>query len=150
MSSRLGREPGIRQAAVIFGREIADSLARFWSDVDPEFARAICNHAYGTMYSRVVLPKRDRELCAVMALTCLDKQPQLVAHLKGALHCGATRDEVMEVILQSHLYAGVPATMNALVTLRQVFAELDGTRPRRPARRRAQDAGRRTARPPGR
>lgn len=123
-----GRSRGIRQAARIFGPELAEGLDRFWTGLDPDFERAIIDHAYGTMYSRTVLPQGVRELCAVMALTVLDKQPQLAAHLKAALHCGARREEVAEVLMQSHLYAGIPVTMNAISTMRQVFAELDGAR----------------------
>jgi 4-carboxymuconolactone decarboxylase len=133
----LSREPGIRQAEKIFGKAFAKELARFWSDLDGEVARSICNHAYGTMYSREVLSQRERELCVVMTLAALDKQPQLAAHIKAALHCGASRAEVMEVIVQAHLYAGIPATMNSLVTMRQVLSELPvEKRPRRKPRSR--------------
>jgi 4-carboxymuconolactone decarboxylase len=137
----LSGEPGIRQAARIFGRDLAAAIAASWSDVDPEFARAICNYAYGTMYARDVLPARDRELCVVMTLTALDKQPQLAAHIQAALHCGATRAEVTEAILQAHLYAGIPATMNGLATLRTVLASARfahaGAVPGRPRRKQA-------------
>ena len=120
----LRNEPGIRHAAKIFGEEKAEMIAEFWSDLDEHFAKAICNYSYGEMYSRDVLPQRDRELCAVMALTCLAKPLALKVHVEAALTCGATKKEVTEVICQAHIYAGIPATMDGLVIMREAIAEM--------------------------
>ncbi len=121
----LTEQPGIKQAEVIFGKPVAKQLADFWSeDVDADFAKAICNYAYGFMYSRTVLSSKQRELCSCMALTILKDDTELGLHIEAAINCGATKEEITEVILQAHLYAGIPVTMAALRTLRRVFKQL--------------------------
>lgn len=125
LKNKLKSEFGIKNAAKLFGEEAADALAGVWSDVDEEFAKAICNYSYGTMYSREVLSQKTRELCAVMTLTALDKQPALGFHVKAALRCGASKDEVREAILQAHLYAGIPCVMPSLATMNQVVKEFN-------------------------
>ncbi len=121
----LSGEPGIRNAARIFGEEAAKKIADSWADQDPAFARAICNYAYGFMYSREILSQKQRELCAVAVLTALDKQAALAFHVRAAHLHGATREEIAEAICQAHLYAGIPCTMNGLETWRKVFREID-------------------------
>ena len=117
---------GIAGARKIFGNSAAEALADIWSELDPQVGQAMCDHAYGTMYSREVLTQRERELCAVMTLTALDKQGALGFHVKAALQCGATREEVEEAIVQAHLYAGYPCVMSSLATMKRVFSEVDG------------------------
>lgn len=120
----LSQEPGIKNAEKIFGKEIANRIADFWAtDVDADFAKEICNYAYGFMYSRNVLSPKQRELCSCMALTVINHQDELAAHIKAAINCGATVKEITEVIIQAHLYAGIPATMSGLKTLRSALGK---------------------------
>ncbi|MBI3269973.1 MAG: carboxymuconolactone decarboxylase family protein [Planctomycetes bacterium] len=135
----LSKEPGIQQAGKVFGEGIARMLAEFWSDMDEHFARSLCNYAYGDMYSREILPQRVRELCAVAVLTALDQQNALAVHIQAALRNGASPKEVAEAICQAHLYAGIPCTMNGLVTFRRVVKELEEAAAREKALKEASD-----------
>jgi alkylhydroperoxidase/carboxymuconolactone decarboxylase family protein YurZ len=60
----------------------------------PDFARWIEEHAYGRVLSRPGLSADRRELLAVAALAALGQDRQLASHARGALRCGATRDEL--------------------------------------------------------
>ena len=76
------------------------------------------------MVARPQLPLQTRELVTVGALTALgNAQPQLKAHIRGALNAGCTPREVLEVIMQMAVYAGFPAALNGLTAAREVFAE---------------------------
>jgi 4-carboxymuconolactone decarboxylase len=94
-------------------------------ELDPEFCRLFEDFVYGGLYSREVLDQRTRELCAVAALTVLDRRPQLETHIRASLLAGATRKEVQEVILQMSVYGGVPVVLTALEAMRKVLAELE-------------------------
>ena len=60
------------------------------------------------------------------ALTAMgNATPQLKVHIQGALNVGATRTEVVEVIMQMAVYAGFPAALNGLFAAREVFAADD-------------------------
>jgi 4-carboxymuconolactone decarboxylase len=45
--------------------------------------------------------------------------------MHGALNIGLTRNELIEVIVQTSIYAGFPAAVNAMDIARQVFRERD-------------------------
>ena len=47
-------------------------------------------------------------------LAALGKTQELKGHLIGARNLGITRDELIEVLMQTACYAGVPAAVNAL------------------------------------
>ena len=51
--------------------------------------------------------------------------PQLKFHLHAALNVGCTRQEMVEVIIQTAVYAGFPAAINGLNIAKEVFKERD-------------------------
>jgi 4-carboxymuconolactone decarboxylase len=101
------------------GEHVLASLA----DIAPDFARYIVEFAYGEIYTRPGLDLRSREIAVIAALTSMgNAQEELRVHLGGgALRVGVTRKEIIEVIIQMALYAGFPATLNALAVAREVF-----------------------------
>jgi 4-carboxymuconolactone decarboxylase len=82
--------------------------------LDPGFAELFEAWCYGGLYARGVLDDRVRELCAVAALIPVNRPSVIETHLKAALRCGATREEVLEVIFQSAVYAGMPDCLSTL------------------------------------
>ena len=66
---------------------------------------------------------RDRSLLNLGMLTALGKPNELKLHLRGALTNGVTREEIREVFLQTAIYCGVPAALEAFRVARDVFAE---------------------------
>jgi len=105
----------------------AEGAQRQWdalSAIAPDFARWIVESAYSDVLGRPQLPLRDREIATLAALATLGNAPgQLKAHVHGALNVGLTREEIVEVLMQMAIYAGVPAAINALQIAGEVFAE---------------------------
>ena len=105
----------------------AEGAQRQWnslSAISPDFARWIVESAYCDVLGRPQLPLRDREIATLAALAALGNAPgQLRAHVEGALNVGLTREEIVEVLMQMAIYAGVPAAINALRIAGEVFAE---------------------------
>lgn len=62
------------------------------------FAEWIAEHAYGRVLSRRGLSAGARELLAVACLIVLDQPRQLMSHARGALHCGATAEELERIL----------------------------------------------------
>ena len=50
-------------------------------------------------------------------------EPQLRAHLHGALNVGWSQQEIIELMIELAVYAGFPAALNGLYAARDVFAE---------------------------
>lgn len=90
------------------GRELpAQKLA-------PEFFGLVTQFVFGMFWSRPNLDLRSRSLCTVAQLAALGKTDELKGHLMGALNLGIKREELIEVLMQTACYAGVPAAVNAL------------------------------------
>lgn len=102
------------------GQRVVDSL----KDIAPDFARYLIEFPFGDIYSRPGLDLKSREIAVVAALTALgNAAPQLKVHVHGALNVGCTKEEIVEVVMQTAVYAGFPAALNALFVSKEVFAE---------------------------
>jgi 4-carboxymuconolactone decarboxylase len=80
----------------------------------PEFFRLVTEYVFGAFWARPQLDLRSRSLCTVAQLAALGRTDELRAHLVGALALGITREELIEVLMQTACYAGVPAAVAAL------------------------------------
>ena len=113
------------------GREVQ---ARLWPHVSsgstgafpaaklaPDFYRYVAETAFGTIWSRPGLELRDRSLVTVAQLAALGRTDELRAHLRGALNLGISEEELVEVLMQTAVYAGVPAANDALKVAADVF-----------------------------
>lgn len=104
-------------------KRTAESL----NDVAPDMVRYMMEFVFGEVSSRPGLDMKSREITAMAALAALGTAPnQLKIHIKGALNCGCTRDEVVEVLIQVLVYAGFPAALNGIRLAKEVFQEIDG------------------------
>lgn len=116
---------GCRALAEIDG-EAGHKVITALADIAPDFARYIVEFAFGDIYSRPGLTLRDREIATVAALTAMGTAtPQLKVHLHAALNVGITRDEIVEIIMQMAVYAGIPAALNGLFAAKEVFGETE-------------------------
>ena len=99
-------------------------IADRYDDLLPGFAETLIEYAYGRLYTRPGLDLKTRQIATVAALTALGGQtgPQLKANIANALAAGASEQELAEVILQMSVYGGMPATINALNSAKEVFA----------------------------
>ena len=80
----------------------------------PEFFMLVAQFCFGMFWSRPNLAIRDRSLCTVAQLAALGRTEELKAHLAGALNLGIKREELIEVLMQTACYAGVPLAVGAL------------------------------------
>src|SRR5437879_4969153 len=94
-----------------------------WKKFDKDLAREFSMVFTGTLYSREVISQKQRELCAVAALTVLNREHEVRAHIHAALNVGATRQEVAEVIFQQVTYGGMPVVVEALRVFKEVLEE---------------------------
>ena len=119
-------QKGLAEMRRHLGTAEADEYIARINEISEEFAKVNVEFPFGELYPRDILDDKTRELCAVTALTVQGfALPELRVHVKGALNCGATREEIVEVITQMIAYCGFPAATNALLTAKEVFAEID-------------------------
>jgi alkylhydroperoxidase/carboxymuconolactone decarboxylase family protein YurZ len=77
----------------VYGRDAARVRAGLVA-TDSEVARWIESDAYGRVLARPGISASLRERIGVVLLAAQELRNQLKGHVRGALNCGATRDEV--------------------------------------------------------
>src|SRR5256886_16163154 len=123
MDERTLKERTKRTAQMLFHTLESGTGFELWKKFDRGLARELSMFFTGVLYSREVLSQKQRELCAVAALTALHRPNEVRAHLHAALNVGATRREVAEVIFQMVTYGGMPVVVDALEVYARVLAE---------------------------
>jgi 4-carboxymuconolactone decarboxylase len=95
----------------------ADSFTR-------EFQEFITSYCWGEVWTREGLDRKSRSLINLAMLTALNRPDEFKLHVKGAIRNGVTPDEIKEVLIQTSIYAGVPAAHSAFKWAREVLVEL--------------------------
>jgi 4-carboxymuconolactone decarboxylase len=78
--------------------------------------------AFGELWARDELSRRDRSLVVCATLTTQDKPTELRFHLQGALNHGVTLDELEELMVTVIAYVGFPTAVEGFRALREVEA----------------------------
>jgi 4-carboxymuconolactone decarboxylase len=113
---------GANLLARLHGGHSGEQLVASLRDVCPDFATMTVEWALAGIMARPGLDLVVRQLLLIAACTTLGfATPQLRAHIEGALAAGATRQQIVETILQMTFYAGGAATSNALCIADEVF-----------------------------
>jgi 4-carboxymuconolactone decarboxylase len=81
--------------------------------------------AFGEVWARPQLARRDRSLVVVAILTWLSKDRELAFHIPAALNHGLTRDEVCEIMVQMCVYGGFPRAVEGMHAAHAAFERLD-------------------------
>ncbi len=116
----------------MLGREYTGRVRRAWRELEPEFERYVVGFLAGEIWARPRLPLKIRSLVTVAALAALGKREGLALNVRMALNNGASREEILETLLQLAPYAGFPTAWEALVEAGQVFAKMEAeSRPRK-------------------
>ena len=76
--------------------EAVDSLLRSFH---ADFHAFVLEAAYGRILARPHLPAGEREVLAVALLAAQDQPRQFAGHARGALQCGATREQLREALV---------------------------------------------------
>jgi 4-carboxymuconolactone decarboxylase len=89
-----------------------------------EFQEFITRYCWGEVWTRDGLDRKSRSLINLAMLTALNRPDEFKLHVMGAIRNGVTPDEIKEVLIQTSIYAGVPAAHSAFKWAREVLVEL--------------------------
>ncbi len=81
--------------------------------------------AFGEIWSRPQLSRRDRSIVVIAILVWLGATAELDVHAPAGLRHGLTRVEVEEIVTHLSLYAGIPRAVEAMRAVRAVWSRLD-------------------------
>ena len=85
---------------VVYGDQ-AERLRENVAALHPDLERWAMLEGYGKVLGRPGLDLATRELCIAALLASLDAEPQLYAHLRGALNAGASEEDVDDALREA-------------------------------------------------
>ncbi|MEP7731477.1 carboxymuconolactone decarboxylase family protein [Marinomonas primoryensis] len=97
----------------VLGDAYVDKAINSVTDFTRPLQELVTENCWGEVWTRDVLPKRTRSLITIATLAALKAPTELKAHVRGALRNGCSEEEIQEVLLQSTVYCGVPAGIEA-------------------------------------
>lgn len=118
-------QTGLELFQTLHGQHAGQQLVDELKDICPDFSDMTIEWAMGGIMARPGLDLLTREFLLIASCTTLGHAaPQLEAHIEAALKLGASKEQIIEVILQMLFYAGGVSTSNALRVAKKVFAQV--------------------------
>jgi 4-carboxymuconolactone decarboxylase len=117
------RRKGMEVRRAVLGDAHVDRSMASKNPLTEEFQDLLTRYAWGEIWTRPGLDRRTRSCITVAMLVALNREEELVLHLRGALNNGVTQDEIKEVLLQSAIYCGIPAANTAFRVAAKVFEQ---------------------------
>lgn len=126
MNNKEVHDKGLAIRREVLGGAYVDAALKAADDFSRPFQEFITEYCWGAIWGRPGLAKKQRSIVNLAMLTALNRPQELKIHIKGALKNGCTKEEIMEVFLQTAVYCGVPAAVESFRTAREAFKELEG------------------------
>ena len=116
---------GMATRRAVLGNSHVDRAEAGSTDFDKPFQDLITEAAWGHVWSRPGLTKRERSIVTIALLAALGQDDEVAMHVRATVNTGASRDDVCEALLHVAIYAGVPAANHAIKIAKQVFEQMD-------------------------
>lgn len=117
-------ERGMKVRREVLGDEHVDRAEAEKTPLDRDFQEFITRYAWGEVWGRETLDRRERHLVTLAALCALGREHELALHLRAIRRTGVTPEEVAEVLQHVAVYAGVPVANAAFAVAKGVLAEM--------------------------
>jgi len=116
-------EAGLAVRRAVLGAEYVDRSLQGADEFMAPLQQLITEYCWGEIWTRDDLSRTTRSLVNIGILTALNRPAELAIHVRGALNNGCTAEEIRGVLLQTAIYCGVPAALDAFRTARDVIAQ---------------------------
>lgn len=111
----------IRRA--VLGDAHVDRAERNTTELDADFQAFITQTAWGAIWARDHLTRRERSMLTIAMLASLGHLEELALHLKATANTGTSMADVKEVLMHVAVYAGIPAANAAFRVAKQHYAD---------------------------
>ena len=117
-------EKGMALRRAVLGDKHVDQAEAKKNEFTEEFQEFITRYAWGEIWTRPGLDRKTRSCITLAMMVALHRQDEFKLHFRAAFNNGLTKDEIKGVLLQSAIYAGVPAANAAFHWAREVLDDL--------------------------
>jgi 4-carboxymuconolactone decarboxylase len=116
---------GMATRRSVLGDAHVDRAQAASTEFDRPFQELITEAAWGHVWSRPELTKRERSMITIALLAALGQDDEVAMHVRATVNTGASREDIREALLHVAIYAGVPAANHAIKIAKQVFEQMD-------------------------
>jgi 4-carboxymuconolactone decarboxylase len=118
-------EKGLANRKAVLGEDYVQKSIQTADDFNRPLQELVTTYCWGEIWGREELSRKLRSMLNIAMLTALNRPHELKLHVRGALRNGVTRTEIREVLMQTAIYCGIPAAVDAFRNAREVFNEID-------------------------
>jgi len=111
-------ERGLEIRREVLGAEYVDAAIASADELSRPLQELVTEYCWGEVWGRPGLPRKTRSLLNIGILTALNRPHELQLHTAGALRNGCSESEIVEVVLQTAIYCGVPAAVDGMRSVR--------------------------------
>ena len=119
-------DPRLDAGRELARRHLGPDVTDRWRSVSPDLEEITSRFAFGDLWSRPGLSRRDRSLVAIVVTATLRAHPQLQWHVRGGLRAGLAPAEIREALIAVSGLAGFPAAWSALEAAEPILREAEG------------------------
>ncbi len=117
-------EEGLKTPREVLGAKHVDQSLGQVSEFSRPIQDLVTEYCWGAVWTRKGLDRKTRSLLNLAMLTALNRSHELGVHVRGAITNGCTESEIQETLLQTAIYAGVPAALESFRVAERVLKEL--------------------------
>jgi 4-carboxymuconolactone decarboxylase len=113
----------------VLGDAHVDRSTAAANDFTRDFQNLITRYAWGTIWTRPGLSRRTRRLLALAIAASLGRWEEFTLHLRSGLAHQLEPCDLREILLQTAIYAGVPAANTAFHIADEEMKKVAGSQP---------------------
>ncbi|MFG1292331.1 4-carboxymuconolactone decarboxylase [Xanthobacter versatilis] len=114
---------GMATRRSVLGDTYVDAASARTTPFDEGFQTFITEGAWGSVWSRPGLTRRERSMITIALLAALGHDEEVAMHVRATRNTGASAEDVAETLMHVAVYAGVPAANRAYKIAKDVYAQ---------------------------
>lgn len=112
---------GMETRRAVLGDAHVDRAEAQKTAFDADFQRFITEGAWGSVWAREGITRRERTMITVALLAALGHDEELAMHARASVNTGASAADLKEALLHVAVYAGVPAANRGFKIVKQAL-----------------------------
>ena len=114
-------EKGLQTRREVLGNEHVQLAEAKLNEFNGPFQEFITRYAWGEIWQRPGLTRRERSLITLAMLVALNREPEFRMHIRAAFNNGVTEEEIRELLIHAGIYCGLPAANAAIHVAEEVI-----------------------------
>lgn len=118
-------DDGLAMRKKVLGADYVEKTLKDTDELLLPFQELLTEFAWGSVWTRPGLSLKTRSMLTVAMCIALNRPHEIKLHLRGAIRNGCTKVEIREMLLQSFIYCGGPASVDAANLIRTALPEIE-------------------------